>query len=245
MTRALVLCPLIALAACLAMLSASDAKAQKNSGPVVVELFTSQACSACPPADRLLGELAERDDVIALSLPVDYWDHLDWKDTLGRAEHSERQRRYARHLDRPNVYTPQIVVNGHIGVIGSRADAVQAAIRTAHEDPKRVPVEIEAAGKMFRLQIGAAEATGPADIIVVPLRSASTVAIKRGENRGKTITYHNVSRGLKLVGTWRGKPRTLTLSHDTVMTPDADRCAVILQDSQSGAILGAALLEDA
>jgi len=228
----------------LAVSAASTAHAEEATGPVVVELFTSQACSSCPPADRLLGELAEREDVIALSMPVDYWDHLDWEDTMGRAEHSARQRRYALHLDRPNVYTPQIVVNGHIGVIGSRVDAVEAAIRTARKDPGRVPVRIALAGKKLRVDIGAATGAGPADILVVPLLSARTVAIRRGENRGKTITYHNVSRKLMPVGTWEGDAKTLTLAHDAVMTGDADGCAVILQDKTSGAILGAALLED-
>ena len=222
-----------------------DAQAQRPATPVVVELFTSQACSSCPPADRFLAELAKRENIIAISMPVDYWDHLDWKDTLGRAEHSERQRHYAQHLSRPNVYTPQIVVNGHIDVVGSRIEAVEAAIRSARDDSARVPVEISLAGEQFRLRIGAAEGLGPANILVVPLRSAQTVAIKRGENRGKTITYHNVSRELMPVGTWTGKAKSLTLDHDEVMVDGADRCAVILQDARTGAILGAALLEDA
>ncbi len=243
-TRAIVLCVLSLLAVAV-MVGTSPAKGEDAAGPVVVELFTSQACSSCPPADRLLGELAARDGVIAMSLPVDYWDHLDWEDTLGLTEHSERQRRYASHLDRPNVYTPQIVVNGHIGVIGSRVDAVEAAIRAAQEDGARVPVEINADGKTLRLRIGGAAGAGPADILFIPLLSAHTEKIKSGENRGKTITYHNVSRGPKLVGTWRGEPQSIALPHDEFMTGDADRCAVILQDSASGAILGAALLEDA
>lgn len=243
-TRALSRLVLTVLAVC-AVGAAGDARAQEAKTPVVVELFTSQACSSCPPADRLLGELAERDDVIAMSLPVDYWDHLDWQDTLGRAEHSKRQRNYARHLGRPNVYTPQMVVNGHIGVIGSRVEAVEAAIRAARDTDQRVPVAIEAAGKKFHLRIGAAEGAGPADILVVPLLSAHTEAIKRGENRGNTITYHNVSRELMPIGTWDGTAKTLTLAHDEVMIGDTDRCAVILQDSQTGAILGAALLDDA
>jgi len=242
--RALSRFALAVLAFC-AVGAAGDARAQDAKAPVVVELFTSQACSSCPPADRLLGELAERNDVIAMSLPVDYWDHLDWQDTLGRTEHSERQRDYARHLGRPNVYTPQMVINGHIGVIGSRVDAVEAAIRAARDEAPGVPVSIEAVGKKLHLHIGAAEGAGTANILVVPLLSAHTEAIKRGENRGRTITYHNVSRKWMPVGTWEGEAKTLTLAHDEVMTGGADRCAVILQDSASGAILGAALLEEA
>ncbi len=243
-TRTLVLCVLNVLAVAIVVVT-SAARAEERGGPVVVELFTSQACSSCPPADRLLGELAAREGVIAMSLPVDYWDHLDWEDTLGRAEHSERQRWYARQLGQPNVFTPQIVVNGRIGLIGSRVEAVEDAVRSAQSGEPRVPIEIEMVGNDFRVSIGAAADAGPADILIIPLLSAHTQAIKRGENRGKTITYHNVSRKLMPVGKWKGEAKTITLSHDEIMTGDADACAVILQDMQSGAILGAALLEDA
>lgn len=218
------------------------------SGPVVVELFTSQSCSSCPPADRLLGKLAEQPGVIAISLPVDYWDHLQWEDTLGRSEHSERQRIYAHQLGLPNVYTPQMVVNGLKNVIGSHAEAVEQAIRAARNSAMPVPVRLEMDGDGFTVRLGPAKpgtTATEAAILVVPLLSARTVDIKRGENRGKTITYHNVSRAIRQVGTWHGEETALTLTHHEVMTGDADRCAVILQDTRSGAILGAALLEDA
>ena len=246
-TRGLVDCAMIGLACLVLAWSTPHAKAEDANEPVVVELFTSQACSACPPADRMLGELAARDDIIALSLPVDYWDHLDWQDTLGRAEHSERQRNYARHLGLPNVYTPQMVVNGRKNVIGSRPDKVRDAIRAAHDDDARVPVTLALEGQRFRVDIGAAPDGQSRDAVVlaVPVLSARTVEIARGENRGKTITYHNVSRKLIPLGKWRGDAKSLTLAHDEIMTGDADSCAVILQDARSGAILGAALLEDA
>jgi len=236
---------LTAIAVAAATLVISVARAQEHQAPVVVELFTSQACSSCPPADRFLGELAKRDDVIAMSLPVDYWDHLDWEDTLSRSEHTERQRWYAQHLGHPNVYTPQMVINGSAAVIGSRIEAVQAAIGAAQRDPAGIPVTIETEGKSFHVSIGGAQTPARAKIIAIPLLRAQTVHIKRGENRGKTITYHHVSRSLIPVGTWRGEAQTLTLAHDEIMVDDAELCAVILQDEQSGAILGAALLEDA
>lgn len=223
---------------------AEDAS-EAAAAPVVVELFTSQSCSSCPPADRLLGKLAERPDVIAISLPVDYWDHLQWEDTLGRSEHSKRQRIYARHLGLPNVYTPQMVVNGVKNVIGSHAEEVEEAIRTVRDSAVPVSVKLERVGDRFKLSIGPAPAgttAKQAAIVMVPLLSAQTVHIRRGENRGKTITYHNVSRQITQVGTWNGQAKTFTLGHDEVMTEDADRCAVILQDARSGAILGAALL---
>jgi len=244
-TRTLFRFALIMLIAAFAT-SLGNARAETAKTPVVVELFTSQACSSCPPADRLLGELAEHDNVIALSLPVDYWDHLAWKDTLGLEEHSERQRAYARRLGLASVGTPQIIVNGSRAIVGSRVQDVKNAVAAAaRQEQLAVPIEIGAAGKSLHVRIGAGEASQRAEILVIPLLSARTVHVKRGENRGKTITYHNVSRKLMSVGTWNGEPKTLMLAHEEVMTGDTDHCAVILQDQRTGAILGAALLEEA
>lgn len=244
----------LAAAAVLTLAMASPVHAQGDhqakTAPVVVELFTSQACSACPPADRLIGELAQEEGLIAISFPVDYWDHLQWQDTLGRSEHSKRQRLYARHLGLPNVYTPQIVVNGVKQVIGSHTEEVRKMIEKVRQQQagSSVPVRITLEGKAFHLRIGPARPgrhSGEAKILVLPLLSARTVNIERGENRGRTITYYNVSREIRTIGTWRGEETTLTLAHDEVMTADADRCAVILQDERSGAILGAALMTGA
>ncbi len=225
---------------------AGQVRAESTTSPVVVELFTSQGCSSCPPADRLLGELAQRADVIALSLPVDYWDYLDWKDTLGRAEHTERQRQYAKRLGLPTVYTPQMIVSGVADVIGSRKEAVQKAIRTAQEKlvNSQVAITAEARGDDIHIEVaaGGAAPAQTATIYAVPVLSAQTVNIERGENRGKTITYHNVSREIMPVGTWTGEAQTLDLPHDEVMIGNTDRCAVILQDDRTGAILGAAFL---
>jgi len=225
----------------------ADEATTSNEAPVVVELFTSQACSSCPPADRLLGQLAQREGLIALSMPVHYWNHLGWKDTLSRAEHSERQRQYARKLGLPNVYTPQIVVGGREQTIGSRARQVQAAIRKVRGQQAHgsIPVEIKLRDNTFVVRIGAGnlgDQHDAATILVVPVLSKRTVNIKHGENRGKSITYHNVSRKLMRVGKWHGEAKTLTLDHDEVMVGDTDRCAIILQDDATGVILGAAML---
>lgn len=223
--------------------------AQERTGdaPVVVELFTSQGCSSCPPADRLLGKLAARPDVIALTLPVDYWDYLDWKDTLGRAEHTKRQRHYAERLGLPTVYTPQMVIGGTVDAIGSRKQAVEEAIHTARKTmaDAQIAVAIADDGEVIRVEVGPAPSGSSitqAKIIVIPALSARTVNIKRGENRGRTITYYNVSREIMPVGTWTGQAQTLELARDEVMIGETDRCAVILQDERSGAILGAAFL---
>jgi len=223
-----------------------QARAETPPSPVVVELFTSQGCSACPPADKLLGKLATRSDVIALSMPVDYWDYLEWQDTLGRAEHTERQRQYVERLGLATVYTPQIIVSGLVDVIGSREEAVEDAIREVRGklSDSQVALTVEERDKTIHVEIAASSAgsTATATIYAVPILSAQTVNIERGENRGKTITYHNVSREIMPVGKWTGKAQTLDLAHDEVMIGDTDHCVVILQDDRTGAILGAALL---
>ncbi len=232
----------------LALASGLDhqARAQGQTPPVVVELFTSQGCSSCPPADKLLGKLAGRSDVIALSMPVDYWDYLDWKDTLGRAEHTERQRQYVERLGLATVYTPQMIVSGLLDVIGSREEAVEEAINEARGKLADSQVVVTAHQRDKTIHIDVAEA-GPGSpaagtIYAVPILSAQTVKIERGENRGKTITYHNVSREIMPVGTWTGKAQTLDLPHDEVMIGNTDHCAIILQDDRTGAIFGAAIL---
>jgi hypothetical protein len=225
---------------------AQQARAAGSAMPVVVELFTSQGCSSCPPADKLLGELATRSDVIALSMPVDYWDYLDWQDTLGRSEHTERQRQYVERLGLATVYTPQMIVSGLVDVIGSRAEAVEDAIREVRNKlaDSQVALTVEERDKTIHIEVAAGGAASPATatIYAVPILSKRTVNIERGENRGKTITYHNVSREIMPVGTWTGKAQTLDLAHDEIMIGDTDHCVVILQDDRTGAILGAALL---
>ena len=242
--------PMLAVSVLSLLALASGVPGQARAGsaaqPVVVELFTSQGCSSCPPADRLLGELAQRSDVIALSLPVDYWDYLDWKDTLGRAEHTERQRHYVERLGLATVYTPQMIVSGMMNVIGSRKDAVEKAILAARKKlvDSQVAITAQARGDDIHIEVAAGDA-GPAKtatIYAVPVLSAQTVNIERGENRGKTITYHNVSREIMPIGTWTGEAQTLDLPHDEVMIGNTDHCAIILQDDRTGAILGAAFL---
>ncbi len=245
--RAVMFASVVLLISSLAGGIAQQARAESATSPVVVELFTSQGCSSCPPADRLLGDLAQRSDVIALSLPVDYWDYLDWQDTLGRAEHTERQRQYVERLGLATVYTPQMIVGGMMDVIGSRADAVEDAIRNVRQRLARagVQVSVDERGKQIHVAVAAAPpgvTPSRATIFAVPVLSARAVSIERGENRGQTITYHNVSREIMPVGTWTGAPVSFDLAHDDVMVGEADRCAFILQDERTGAILGAALL---
>ncbi|MGY2051073.1 DUF1223 domain-containing protein [Methylobacterium sp. JK268] len=212
---------------------------------VVVELFTSQGCSACPPADRIIGDLSRDPGVIALSLPVTYWDYLGWKDTLAHAAFTERQRAYAGMRGDRQVYTPQAVINGASAVVGSDRDALEHTIRdpgTAASLP--VPIRSAVEGDRILVDVGPApEAGRTADLWLLPVTRFREVTIARGENRGKTITYRNVVRGMHRVGAWSGAPAHYELPRDILgASGDADSYVLVLQAEHDGPgrILGAA-----
>jgi hypothetical protein len=212
----------------------------------VLELFTSQGCSSCPPADKLLGEYAKRDDVLALTFNVDYWDYLGWKDTLGSPEHSERQRSYATARGDRQVYTPQVVVNGVEHVVGSNRSAVEAAIK--RDGP--LPVSITLVEKDDAITVRV-EKNGTridhAALWLAIYRGEVTVPIERGENTGKTITYSNVVRKLRPIAMWDGDDMSVDLPKSEITKARTKRCAVILQaetdSGQPGRILGVATID--
>ena len=217
-----------------------------TSRPIVVELFTSQGCSSCPPADAYLGELAARDDVIALSLPVDYWDYLGWKDTLATPAFTQRQRAYAHRLNLRSVYTPQIVVDGVTDAVGSRRGHVERAIELRGDmlGNARVPVTFAQAGTAIAIRVGAGEPPkDEATLWLVRYNRATTVEIERGENAGNTFTYANVVRELTPIGMWNGDPLEMKLPKASLSAPGYDGCAVILQEDGPGPVLGAARLD--
>jgi hypothetical protein len=213
----------------------------------VVELFTSQGCSSCPAADALLGRLANRQDVVALSLPVDYWDYLGWKDTLASPKFSERQRAYAQTRGDGAIYTPQIVVNGLTHVNGSdEAQIVRAIEKTGKiVSAQRVPIRLsEEKGKLI-IEAGAAPAgvtVKDATLWLAVISPKVEVPIGRGENQGKKVTYTNVVRELMPIGTWNGAPLTIHLDRQAIARPGTERCAVLLQQGHAGPIVGAALM---
>ena len=213
----------------------------------VVELFTSQGCSSCPTADAVLGRLVKRDDVIALSLSVDYWDYLGWKDTLANPKFSERQRAYGKTRGDGKIYTPQVVVNGLTHVNGSDESQIGRLIdKTAKTlAPQRVSIRLSQEKDKLVVDAGAAQpgATAKeATLWLAVIAKSVTVPIERGENKGETITYNNVVRELIPIGMWNGKPMTVQLERHSFMHPGADRCAVLLQQGHAGPIIGAALL---
>jgi len=223
------------------------ARSASGSRKAVVELFTSQGCSSCPAADALLKRLADRDGMIALSMSVDYWDYLGWKDTLASPVFSERQRAYARARGDGAIYTPQVVVNGVVHVNGSDEGQIIRAIDRTERSLAVVPVRLhESEGKLI-IEAGDVPRGVPAKdatIWLAVIAKSVEVPIQRGENQGKTITYYNVVRELRPVGKWSGKAVTVALERSSVTLPGAERCAVLLQQGHAGAIIGAALMKD-
>jgi hypothetical protein len=211
----------------------------------VLELFTSQGCSSCPPADLLLGQFAKRDNVLALSFPVNYWDHLGWRDTLAKDAFNERQRAYAGARGDREIYTPQIVVNGLVHTVGSQKSAVEAAILKTDRQLRAawVPVSLECAGGDARLQAGDAPAGSDlrsGKLWLAFYSNSVTVDIGRGENHGREITYTNVVRQLIPAGNWEGSE-----VHYQVKIPQGTRfdgCAALLQSDKSQAVIGASVV---
>ncbi len=229
---------LAALAAAAALAAPlSDARAE---GLAVVELYTSQGCSSCPPADRLLGELAKRDDVLALSFHVDYWDYIGWKDPFALPESTTRQRAWAQRFGERYVYTPAMVVHGLSQVGGARPTWVRRMIETAHGEAMPAPVSIARAGDGAEIRFGDGMVDGPADVYLALYDSSHTTDIRRGENGGRALTYTNVVRGWRKIGTWDGKAGTIAVSAEAMA--GGEHCAVIVQAAGHQRIIGAARL---
>jgi hypothetical protein len=247
--RALLLVGACALAA---LIFSGPSRAETSSEPVagnsVLELFTSQGCSSCPPADALLGELAEKPGIIALSYSVDYWNYLGWHDTLSSAANSDRQREYAKARGDGRVYTPQVVVDGLLHVIGSDEKAIEQAMKDAAKRLAnvRVPVSMHGEGDTLVITVGAAPEESYARSATVWLAIAKekeTVSVTRGENAGRTLSYHNPVRELSPVGMWKGDAMTLRLPLKDLKTMGGDCVMALVQVENSGPILGAAEYE--
>ncbi len=233
-------CAAISALAATALMTA-PAAAVETARPVIVELFTSQGCSSCPPADAYLRDLARKPGVLPLSFNVDYWDYLGWRDTLASPDNTARQRAYGRALGLSGVYTPQMVVDGNTEGIGSNRRKIDALI--AARTPATNDVAMSLAEEDGRLTVSIAAGPAPekpATIWLIRYATAKTVEIDRGENRGKTITYANVVRGIAPIGMWDGRKMRIMLPEEDVM-PDKDaRCVVLLQADGPGRILAAA-----
>lgn len=210
--------------------------------PIVVELFTSQGCSSCPPADALLSRLADRKDILAMSLPVTYWDMLGWKDTLANEANTRRQKAYAAAMGRGGIYTPQMIVDGVTDVVGSREAQVEGAISARAADMRTVPVALSATGNTLHIVIGAAgdRQHAEATVWLFHVLTRASVHVLSGENQGRSLAYRNVVRDVRPVGLWKGQALSLDLPRSDQITAPHDAVTVILQEGGYGRILGAA-----
>ena len=207
--------------------------------PVVVELFTSQGCSSCPPADKILGELAERDDVIALAMHVDYWDYLGWKDKFADPAYTKRQRAYARAKGERTIYTPQMVIGGTDHVVGSRPMKISNLVRKHAKKDALVDVKLSKSGGQIVIEATpAGTIRGGAVVQLVTFVPKSTVDIRRGENAGRKLTYHNIVRDVAVLGKWNGSGTYRA----TAKAPADAQVVVLVQSPGAGPILGAARL---
>ncbi len=204
--------------------------------PVVVELFTSQGCSSCPPADAIVADLARtRPDLLPLTFHVTYWNSLGWRDPFSFAGATERQRRYVAEAVSPDVYTPAMVVDGRRDVVGSDRSAVAATLAQATADATAAaPVEVVRAGNALSVTIGAGSGRGA--VLVLGYDRQHQTSVGRGENGGRTLLEANIVRSMAVAGAWTGQ----TL-HLDVAVPAGEEVAVLLQ-AETGQILGAARL---
>lgn len=227
-------------AAALAVLPAAAGEIRINP-KAVVELFTSQGCSSCPKADAKFAQLQGREDVIALAWHVDYWDYIGWPDTFGAPENSDRQRAYAESWGSSRIFTPQLIVNGTKGVVGSRETDVEGALAEARLD---LPVHLELKGDMLKVSVAAKPGAGAAVVWLVTYRDHASVTIERGENAGKTIDYTQIVTGKQMLGAWEGGEGTTLKLPLSELSANGSNGAVILVQSDKeglpGPILGAA-----
>ncbi len=205
----------------------------------VVELFTSQGCSSCPPADRVLTGLSASKDVITLSFPVDYWDYIGWKDTFAQHAFTLRQKAYAEARRDDNVYTPQAVIDGVGQTVGSNADAVRAdlAADKSRNGALCVPTALTHEDDGLVVTLGAPVCAAPrtADVWLLKLLNKATVKVGRGENAGRSLTYSNIVLDMRQIGRWDGGAQTLKFA-----APEGDYVVLIQQGH--GAVLGAAAM---
>ncbi len=223
----------------LALFPLSDAKSEAT--PTVVELFTSQGCSSCPPAEALLRDLADQPGILALEFHVDYWDYIGWPDPYADPAFTQRQRTYAQFFNSRTVYTPQMLIQGVREAPGSRTAQVMENIAAVQALPK-TPVSLTmTANNQLELVIGATEQKIDATLILVTYDDYRETKVTRGENAGKLLTHRHVVRSMETIGSWDGALLRLTREPPKVMS-DRAGCAVLVQAKDTGRILGAASL---
>ncbi|BCH22210.1 hypothetical protein MesoLjLc_19540 [Mesorhizobium sp. L-8-10] len=239
----------LAAALALSVIAAPSIAGEIGNPRGVVELFTSQGCSSCPPADELFAEMAGKGDIVALAYHVDYWDYLGWRDTLAKPENTARQRDYMRTFGSRSVYTPQAVINGTTHVNGSDRAAIETALASGKADAQGLPVPITAKrlGDSLVIEVGEGKTGEKAHVVLVYYNPVTPIAIAEGENRGRTVSYWNAVTDMQTAGVWHAKAARFEMPMSEVTKRGAGGCAVLLQsvgkDDTPGPILGAAAIE--
>jgi hypothetical protein len=204
--------------------------------PLVVELFTSQGCSSCPPAEAYLGQLSSRGDVVALAFHVDYWDDLGWRDRFELPQSLTRQKIYARNLQHASVYTPQLVIDGRFDAVGADGRAVAGALAGPRA---QVPVMISRADAVLRIEVGAQPQAAACDVWLAAYRRHALSAIGRGENAGRNLEEFNIVRELRNLGAWKGEQKAFLVPLSSLPSDSTD-VAVLIQHTGQGPMVGAA-----
>jgi hypothetical protein len=218
------------------LVGAACVAARAAPSPVVVELFTSEGCSSCPPADALLGELARNPGVVALAFHVDYWDYLGWTDRFALPAAAARQRRYVAALRLASAYTPQMVIDGQTDLVGTDRAALGPLLR----DPRPgIPIAISLQDAQLEIELPSDPAAGDAEVTLISYLAEASRAIGRGENAGRILREFNVVRETRLLGRWQGERRRFTVPVRT-LPADATAVAVLVQRPDQGPLLGAA-----
>lgn len=217
------------------MTVAANAQAAAPAGPIVVELFTSQGCNSCPPADALLGELARRPDVLALALHVTYWNDLGWKDGFSQATFDQRQNRYAQQMRRPSAYTPQMVINGSQDVVGSQRDAVNRALGKA---ARPAAIGVQKNGELVDVALPALSHDCDCVLTLFGVQSVASTSIGRGENSGRTLQEFQIVRSMQPLEGWRGAQKQLHVM-PARGAGEITGYAVVAQERGSGNVVAA------
>jgi hypothetical protein len=218
--------------------SARNLPAQSNSphGPAVVELYTSQGCSSCPPADALLGELSQMPNVLALAFHVDYWDSIGWRDHFALPTAVRRQQQYVETLGLSSAFTPQVVIDGRSSFVGSDKRRILAAIA---ESLNTIPISVEVAHGVLTVSVPERQDRERYDVNLIVYLPQAATNVERGENSGRTLREFNIVRQFRSLGAWNGRESVFRAPVDS-FPADATRVAVLLQRDQQGPIVGSA-----
>jgi hypothetical protein len=239
----------VGLTLVLALAGYANAGQPQGSHPVVIELFTSQGCSDCPAADRIVSELAKRKDVLALSFPITYWDMLGWKDTFATEANTYRQKSYAKTMNRSGIYTPQVIIDGKVDVVGNQRDRVMSAISSrqtqiANEAPINLALGIASGRVEIAIPAAASRAKDKplATIWVMRTLSSGSVNVQQGENKNHLLSYANLVRELHRAGEWTGEAMKIDVPITTGKSKH-DGVAVVLQSHDYGEVIAAAMIK--